>query len=71
MIIQKIVILICYKLFLDIEDDSSDDFDSCSREDGVFTAERARVRSRHRVHKQRSASVPIGIFWDIENCQVS
>lgn len=54
----------------DIEDDSSDDFDSCSREDGVFTAERARVRSRHRVHKQRSASVPIGIFWDIENCQV-
>lgn len=53
----------------DIEDDSSDEND-CIRENGVLHAERPRTRSRYRHHKQRSLSVPLGIFWDIENCQV-
>ncbi|XP_050346256.1 meiosis regulator and mRNA stability factor 1 [Nymphalis io] len=55
----------------DIEDESSDEMNGSSRDDGVFPVERARVRSRFRHHKQRTAvSVPVGIFWDIENCQV-
>ncbi|XP_013199732.2 meiosis regulator and mRNA stability factor 1 [Amyelois transitella] len=54
----------------DIENESSDDMEDIERDDGVFTAERTRVRSRYR-HKQRSvANIPLGIFWDIENCQV-
>ncbi|KAM3964554.1 meiosis regulator and mRNA stability factor 1-like protein [Aphomia sociella] len=54
----------------DVEDESSDNMSESTREEGVLSVERARVRSRFRHHKQRSASVPIGIFWDIENCQV-
>ncbi|XP_059045300.1 meiosis regulator and mRNA stability factor 1-like [Achroia grisella] len=54
----------------DVEDESSDDMSGSVREEGVLSAERPRVRSRFRHHKQRSLSVPIGIFWDIENCQV-
>ncbi|XP_052759565.1 meiosis regulator and mRNA stability factor 1 [Galleria mellonella] len=54
----------------DVEDDSTDDMSGSIRDDGVLSAERSRVRSRYRHHKQRSVSVPIGIFWDIENCQV-
>ncbi|XP_072932051.1 meiosis regulator and mRNA stability factor 1 isoform X2 [Epargyreus clarus] len=55
----------------DIEDESSDDEHSIIREDGAIPVERTRVRSRFRHHKQRAvANVPVGIFWDIENCQV-
>ncbi|CAH0667451.1 unnamed protein product [Chilo suppressalis] len=55
----------------DIEDESSDDDDADSmKEDGTLPVERPRVRSRFRHHKQRTFSIPIGIFWDIENCQV-
>lgn len=56
-------------LFSDVEGESSDGTDA--NENGV-QIERARVRSRFRHYKQRSnIPVPIGIFWDIENCQVS
>lgn len=55
---------------LDVEDESSDDVDSPIKEDGTLTVERPKVRSRFRHHKQRIVNVPIGIFWDIENCQV-
>lgn len=61
-------------LFLDVEDESSDGMDSSSlRDDGVVPVERfPRVRSRFRHYKQRtSVAIPIGIFWDIENCQVN
>ncbi|XP_026317722.1 meiosis regulator and mRNA stability factor 1 [Hyposmocoma kahamanoa] len=52
----------------DVEDESSDGTDAS--ESGVLI-ERARVRSRFRHYKQRSnILVPLGIFWDIENCQV-
>lgn len=55
--------------FSDVEDESSDGTDAS--ESGVLI-ERARVRSRFRHYKQRSnILVPLGIFWDIENCQVS
>ncbi|XP_022120062.2 meiosis regulator and mRNA stability factor 1 isoform X1 [Pieris rapae] len=54
----------------DIEDDSSDDMSS-SREDGVVHVERSRMRSRFRHHKRGTSNcIPLGIFWDIENCQV-
>lgn len=54
-----------------MEDESSDENCSSITDEGVVIAERTRVRSRYRHHKQRcSYSVPIGIFWDIENCQV-
>lgn len=56
---------------LDVEDESSDGSDVSGRDDGILNVERARVRSRFRHYKQRSVvNVPIGIFWDIENCQV-
>lgn len=58
----------CYH-FVDIEDESSDEASGSMNDDGVLH-ERPRVRSRFRHHKPRSSSVPIGIFWDIENCQV-
>ncbi|CAH2037602.1 unnamed protein product, partial [Iphiclides podalirius] len=55
----------------DVEDESSDENYGSIRDEGVVIAERTRVRSRFRHHKQRCTySVPIGIFWDIENCQV-
>ncbi|XP_075973435.1 meiosis regulator and mRNA stability factor 1-like protein isoform X2 [Anticarsia gemmatalis] len=54
----------------DAEDDSSDEIDGTVREDGVVAMERTRLRSRYRHHKQRQTLVPIGIFWDIENCQI-
>ncbi|XP_034830652.1 meiosis regulator and mRNA stability factor 1 isoform X1 [Maniola hyperantus] len=55
----------------DFEDESSDEMCGSMRDDGSVPVERPRVRSRFRHHKQRgNASVPIGIFWDIENCQV-
>ncbi|CAK1547136.1 unnamed protein product [Leptosia nina] len=54
----------------DIEDESSDDMSSV-RDDESFPVERSRVRSRYRHHKRAASnSIPIGIFWDIENCQV-
>ncbi|XP_013142960.1 PREDICTED: meiosis arrest female protein 1 homolog [Papilio polytes] len=54
----------------DVEDESSDENSTGTRDEGVVLAERTRVRSRFR-HKHRSTcNVPIGIFWDIENCQV-
>lgn len=56
--------------FVDIEDESSDEPSGSVNGEGVVH-ERARVRSRFRHHKTRSNSVPIGIFWDIENCQVN
>lgn len=56
---------------LDVEDESSDEMSGSVRDDGALPVERARVRSRFRHHKQRTAaSIPVGIFWDIENCQV-
>ncbi|KAJ0177159.1 hypothetical protein K1T71_007168 [Dendrolimus kikuchii] len=54
----------------DIEDESSDEIDNSLREDGTMHVERPRVRSRYRHHKQKSVNIPIGIFWDIENCQI-
>ncbi|XP_045535658.1 meiosis regulator and mRNA stability factor 1 [Papilio machaon] len=55
----------------DVEDESSDENSTGARDEGVVLAERTRVRSRFRHHKHRSTcNVPIGIFWDIENCQV-
>ncbi|GBP33627.1 Meiosis regulator and mRNA stability factor 1 [Eumeta japonica] len=52
----------------DISNDSSDESDG---DEGAYCVERMRVRSRYRLNKYRAASsVPIGIFWDIENCQV-
>ncbi|XP_037293714.1 meiosis regulator and mRNA stability factor 1 [Manduca sexta] len=54
----------------DAEDDSSDEMGSISRDDGSVSLERVRVRSRFRHLKPRSVNVPLGIFWDIENCQV-
>lgn len=54
----------------DAEDDSSDDIDGSVREDGIIPVERTKMRSRYRHHKQRQTHVPIGIFWDIENCQI-
>lgn len=57
-------------MLLDVEDESSDEMSGSVRDDGV-PVERTRVRSRFRHQKQRtSVSVPVGIFWDIENCQV-
>ncbi|XP_045497656.1 meiosis regulator and mRNA stability factor 1 [Colias croceus] len=54
----------------DIEDESSDEISSV-REDGILPVERSRVRSRYRHHKQKTTNnIPVGIFWDIENCQV-
>ncbi|XP_047513906.1 meiosis regulator and mRNA stability factor 1 isoform X2 [Pieris napi] len=54
----------------DIEDESSDDMSS-SHEDGVVHVERSRMRSRFRHHKRGTSNcIPLGIFWDIENCQV-
>lgn len=54
--------------FADVEDESSDGTDASGS--GILI-ERARVRSRFRHYKQRSnVLVPLGIFWDIENCQV-
>lgn len=56
---------------LDVEDESSDEFGGSSRDDCLTNVERPRVRSRFRHHKPRTAvNIPIGIFWDIENCQV-
>lgn len=37
--------------------------------DIVLKDDRSRVRSRYKKYKN-SSSVPIGFFWDIENCQV-
>ncbi|CAH2260947.1 jg17721 [Pararge aegeria aegeria] len=55
----------------DFEDESSDEMCGSVRDDGVVSVEKPRVRSRFRHHKQRAnASVPLGVFWDIENCQV-
>ncbi|XP_047024018.1 meiosis regulator and mRNA stability factor 1 isoform X2 [Helicoverpa armigera] len=54
----------------DAEDDSSDDIDGVIREEGMISMERTRMRSRYRHHKQRQMNIPIGIFWDIENCQI-
>ncbi|KAJ8728094.1 hypothetical protein PYW08_016479 [Mythimna loreyi] len=54
----------------DAEDDSSDDIDGVIREEGMISVERTRMRSRYRHHKQRQTNIPIGIFWDIENCQI-
>ncbi|XP_068632213.1 meiosis regulator and mRNA stability factor 1 [Battus philenor] len=55
----------------DVDDDSSDENSGSNRDEGIVMAERTRVRSRFRHHKQRCTySVPLGIFWDIENCQV-
>ncbi|XP_073945234.1 meiosis regulator and mRNA stability factor 1-like protein [Choristoneura fumiferana] len=56
----------------DVSDDESSDEESCvMKDEGVFSVDRTRVRSRFRHHKQRSnLNVPLGIFWDIENCQV-
>ncbi|XP_052740437.1 meiosis regulator and mRNA stability factor 1 [Bicyclus anynana] len=55
----------------DIEDESSDEMCASVRDDGSVPVEKPRVRSRYRHHKQRAnTSVPLGIFWDIENCQV-
>ncbi|XP_049868975.1 meiosis regulator and mRNA stability factor 1 isoform X2 [Pectinophora gossypiella] len=53
----------------DVEDESSDGSGDSVRDDGLMTVDRPRVRSRFRHYKQRS-NIPIGIFWDIENCQV-
>lgn len=60
-------------LFLDVSDDESSDEESCvMKDEGVFSMDRTRVRSRFRHHKQRSnLNIPLGIFWDIENCQVT
>ncbi|XP_063380744.1 meiosis regulator and mRNA stability factor 1 [Cydia fagiglandana] len=53
------------------DEESSEEIESCVRDEGVFNPERARVKSRFRHYKQRSnVTVPLGIFWDIENCQV-
>lgn len=58
-------------MLLDVEDDSSDEMTGSTRDDGVVPVERTRVRSRFRHQKQRTGvSIPVGIFWDIENCQV-
>ncbi|XP_026725031.1 meiosis regulator and mRNA stability factor 1 isoform X2 [Trichoplusia ni] len=54
----------------DAEDDSSDDIDGVIREEGMIPMERTRMRSRYRHYKQRQTNIPIGIFWDIENCQI-
>lgn len=55
----------------DAEDDSSDEIDSSIiKDEGLIAMERTRMRSRYRHHKQRQVNVPIGIFWDIENCQI-
>ncbi|KOB70958.1 putative limkain b1 [Operophtera brumata] len=54
----------------DIENESSDEASGSVNDEGV-AHERPRVRSRFRHHKTKSNSVPIGIFWDIENCQIS
>ncbi|XP_063824866.1 meiosis regulator and mRNA stability factor 1 [Ostrinia nubilalis] len=56
----------------DIEDeDSSDEIGGSTRDDYLTSVERPRVRSRFRHHKPRQQNkVPVGIFWDIENCQV-
>ncbi|CAG5031554.1 unnamed protein product [Parnassius apollo] len=55
----------------DVEDETSDENSASMRDEGVVMAERTKIRSRFRHHKQRCTySVPIGIFWDIENCQV-
>ncbi|CAB3253482.1 unnamed protein product [Arctia plantaginis] len=53
----------------DAEDDSSDDVDGSSRDDGIYCMERTRMRSRYRHQKQRQTHM-IGIFWDIENVQI-
>lgn len=57
-------------LLTDAEDDeSSDDIDGSSLDDGMVCMERTRMRSRYRYQKQRQTHM-IGIFWDIENVQV-
>ncbi|OWR42532.1 putative limkain b1 [Danaus plexippus plexippus] len=54
----------------DVEDESSDDLSHSSLEDGTIPVERTRIRSRFRHKPRASVNVPIGIFWDIENCPV-
>ncbi|KAL4712272.1 hypothetical protein ACJJTC_004034 [Scirpophaga incertulas] len=54
----------------DIENESSDD-EMETINDGLVVVDRPRVRSRFRHHKPKTLiAVPLGIFWDIENCQV-
>ncbi|KAL0841176.1 hypothetical protein ABMA28_014919 [Loxostege sticticalis] len=53
------------------DDDSSDEMGGSFRDDYMTTVERPRVRSRFRHYKHRLQNkLPVGIFWDIENCQI-
>ncbi|CAG9094078.1 unnamed protein product [Plutella xylostella] len=54
------------------DDESSDEMEmgGVVRDDSIVSNERTRATRPRFRHKQRSTNVPIGIFWDIENCQV-